>query len=139
MESKSVTVVENASYPTAQINRRPTSKARKGEMLFWLDKHDIWYGFGMTKLELCDLIRMHKPQYEILAIDCLLAGHGHTVTRLPPFHPDLNPIENIWVILKTRIAAKKNVTIKLRDVSQLAEENFAAVTMKEWAADCRHV
>ena len=62
----------------------------------------------MTKLELCDLIRMHKPQYEILAIDCLFAGHGHTVTGLPPFHPDLNSIENIWVSLKTRIVAQKN-------------------------------
>jgi len=39
--------------------------------------------------------------------------------------------------VKTRIAAK-NVTFKLRDVQQLAEQNFAAVTMEEWAAVCRH-
>jgi hypothetical protein len=37
-----------------------------------------------------------------------------------------------------RIAAK-NVTFKLQDVQQLAEQNFAAVTMEEWAAVCRHV
>jgi len=61
----------------------------------------------MTKVELYDLIRMHKTQYETLAIDCLLNEHGQTVTRLLPFHPDLNPIENIWVIFKARIAAKK--------------------------------
>jgi len=41
--------------------------------------------------------------------------------------------------LKTRIAAKKNVSIKLRDFRQLAEENFSAVTMEEWAAVCRQV
>jgi hypothetical protein len=40
--------------------------------------------------------------------------------------------------VKTRIAAK-NVTFKLRDVQQLAEQNFAAVTMGEWADVCRHV
>ena len=40
--------------------------------------------------------------------------------------------------MKTRIAAK-NVTFKLRDVQQLAEQNVAAVTMEEWAAVCRHV
>jgi dipeptidase len=40
--------------------------------------------------------------------------------------------------VKNRVAAK-NVTFKLRDVQQLAEENFAAVTEKEWAAVCRHV
>ena len=40
--------------------------------------------------------------------------------------------------MKTRTVAK-NVTFKLRDVKQLAEQNFAAVTMEEWAAICRHV
>jgi hypothetical protein len=76
----------------------------------------------MTKAELHDLIKLHKPQYETFAIDCLLAKHGHS-DQTTYFHPNLNPIENIWVILKTRIAAK-NVNIKLRDVRQLAEENF---------------
>jgi hypothetical protein len=42
------------------------------------------------------------------------------------------------VIVKTRIAAK-NVTFELRDVQQLAEQNFAAVTTEEWVAVCRHV
>ena len=44
----------------------------------------------------------------------------------------------MWGILKTRIATK-NVTFKLRDVQQLAEQNFAAVTVEEWADVCRHV
>jgi hypothetical protein len=93
----------------------------------------------MTKVvELYDLIKMHKPQYATFAIDGLLAEHGHTVIRLPPYHPDLNPIEQIWGIVKNRVAAK-NVTFKLLDVQQLAEENFAAVTEEEWAGVCRHV
>jgi transposase len=73
-----------------------------------------------------------------LAIDGLLAELGHTMIRLPPYHPDLNPIEKILGIVKNKVAAK-NVTFKLRDVQQLAEENFAAVTEEEWAAVCRHV
>jgi hypothetical protein len=66
----------------------------------------------MTKAELHDLIKLHKPQYETFALECVLARRGHTVIRLPPYHPDLNPIEKIWGIVKTRIAAK-NVTYKL--------------------------
>ena len=58
--------------------------------------------------------------------------------RLPNYHPDWNPIEKIWDIVKTRIAAK-DVTFKQQDVQQLAEQNFAAVAMEEWAAVCRHV
>ena len=138
MESKSVIVVHNASYHKAQLNRHPTCNSRKGEMLFWLDKCGIRYSSDMTKAELYDLIKMHKLQYETFAIDCLLTEHGHTVLRPPPYHPDLNPVEKIWGIVKTRIAAK-NVTFKLRDVQQLAEQHFAAVTMEEWAAVCRHV
>jgi transposase len=83
----------------------------------------------MTKAELYDLIKMHKPQYETSAIDCLLAEHGHAVIRLPPYHTDLNPIEKIRGIVKTRVATK-NITFKLRDVQQLAEQNFAVVTVE---------
>jgi len=46
LESKSVIVVDNASYHNVQLNRHPTSNARKGEMLFWLDKHDDIQGVG---------------------------------------------------------------------------------------------
>ena len=95
LQSKSVIVVDNASYHNIQVNRHPTSNARKGEMLFWLDKHGIQYSSDMTKAELYDLVEMHKPQYETSAIDCLLADHGHTAVRLPPYLPDLNPIEKI--------------------------------------------
>ena len=84
-------------------------------MLFWLDERGICYSSNMTKAELYDLIKKHKLQYETFASDCLLADLGHTVLRLPPYHPDLNPIEQIWGIVKTRIAAK-NVTFKLQDV-----------------------
>ena len=58
--------------------------------------------------------------------------------RLPHYYPNLNPTDKIWSSVKNRIAAK-NVTFKLRDVQQLAEENFSAVTKEEWAAVWRHV
>jgi len=67
--SRSVIVVDNASCHNLQLNRHPTSNARKGEMLFWLDQRGIWYSSDMTKAELYDLIKMHKPQHETFAID----------------------------------------------------------------------
>jgi hypothetical protein len=62
LETKSVIVVDNASYHNVQINRHPPSNARKDEMLSWLDKHGIRYSPDMTIVELYDLIKMHKPQ-----------------------------------------------------------------------------
>ena len=108
LESKSVIVADNAYCHIVQLNRHPTSNARRGEMLFWLDTRGIRYSSDMTKAELYDLIKMRTPQYETSAIDCLLAEHGHTVIGLPSYHPDLNPIEKILGIVKTRIAAKIN-------------------------------
>jgi predicted O-methyltransferase YrrM len=49
LESKSVIVVDSASYHNVQVIRNPTSNARKDEMLFWLDKHSS----DMTKVESC--------------------------------------------------------------------------------------
>jgi hypothetical protein len=40
--------------------------------------------------------------------------------------------------VKNRVAAK-NVTFKLRDVQQLAQETFAVMREEEWAAVCRNV
>ena len=59
LESKSVIVVDNASYHNVQLNRHPTSNARKGEMLSWLDERGIRYNSDITKAELYDLIKMH--------------------------------------------------------------------------------
>jgi hypothetical protein len=64
LESKSVIVVDNVSYHNVQLNRHPTSNAKKNEMLFWLDKRGIQYSSDMTKAELYNLIKMRKLQYE---------------------------------------------------------------------------
>lgn len=138
LESNSVIVVDNASYHNVQTNRPPTTNSKKCDMLSWLETRNVRHRAEMTKVELYDIIKMHKPQYESFAIDGLLAEHGHTVVRLPPYHPDLNPIEQIWGIVKSRVAVK-NVTFKLQDVKLLAEETFADVSVEQWAAVCRHV
>jgi hypothetical protein len=91
-------VVDSALYHNVQINWRPTTNARKSEMLSWFDKHGIWYSSDMTTVEVYDLIKMHKQQYETFVIDGLLAKHAHMVIRLPPYHPDLNPKEKIGVL-----------------------------------------
>jgi hypothetical protein len=49
LRSKSIIVVNSASYHNVQIKWHPTSNVRKGEMLFWLDKHSVWYSYDMVK------------------------------------------------------------------------------------------
>ena len=52
-ESKSVIVLDNASHHNVQLNHHSTSDTRKGEKLFWLDKHGIRYSSDITKAEVC--------------------------------------------------------------------------------------
>jgi transposase len=42
------------------------------------------------------MIKTYKPKYKTFTVDELIAANGHTVLRLPPYHPGLNPIELIW-------------------------------------------
>jgi hypothetical protein len=79
LESKSDTVVDNEFYRNVEFNWHTTSHPRKGEMVFWLDKHGIWYSSDMKKEEMYNLMKMHKLQYETSAIDCF---HNKETTEL---------------------------------------------------------
>jgi hypothetical protein len=68
LESKSVNVVDSESYHNARLNRHPTINARKGEMLFWFDKHGIRYSSDVTKAELYDLIKMNNRNMRLLQL-----------------------------------------------------------------------
>jgi hypothetical protein len=59
----------------------------------------------MKKVEMYDLIKMHKPQNETFTIDRMLADHGQCSGCLPTILIQ-TPIEQIWCTVKTRIAAK---------------------------------
>jgi transposase len=51
-------------------------------------------------------------------------NHGIDVLPFPPHSPDLNPIENLWAVLKRRIDAHNASTI----------EDLRAIISSEWAA-----
>jgi hypothetical protein len=91
----------------------------------------------MCKPELYSLIELRKPRFKSFKIDTLLAEHGHSALRLPPYHPDINPIELIWASVKEYVAIK-NVSFRLDDAMKLAEEKFNIVTKEEWSSRCNN-
>lgn len=99
---------------------------------------NIAFDVKWTKPELHELIKKNKcanPRYKL---DTLLWAHKHNVLRLPPYHPELNTIEELRAIVKNRVGTR-NVTFKLADVENLAREKFASVNVEEWASVCSHV
>ncbi|KAG8234269.1 hypothetical protein J437_LFUL006514, partial [Ladona fulva] len=95
-------VIDNAPYHNVQLNRPPSSNAKKDTMKEWLDSRGLQYSSKETKIEL-----------------------------LPPYHPELNPIDNIWGIMKNWMAVR-NVTFKLEDVKKLVIEKCANICKEEW-------
>lgn len=134
---KSVLVIDNAPYHNVQIEKCPTMCARKEEMREWLRARNIPFTEDMLKIDLYSIIKAHKPQYKIYEIDRIMSAHGHTVLRLPPYHPDLNPIELVWASLKQYVA-QKNVDFTLKTVERLCDEFFESFSNHEWKKRCEH-
>jgi hypothetical protein len=56
--------------------------------------------------------------------------------RLPPYHPEFNPIEKIWAIVKNWVAAR-NTTFKIADVE--GKTKIDSITSETWSQVCGHV
>lgn len=135
---QSVVVMDNAAYHNAQINKVPTSSSRKEELITWLHQNNVLFSETMLKPELLLLVKMAKSDNNRFVVDELLQKHNHTALRLPPYHPDLNPIEMIWSIVKGHVG-KHNVTFKVNDVITLCERKFADMSESDWKPLCDKV
>ncbi|CAH2000273.1 unnamed protein product [Acanthoscelides obtectus] len=91
----------------------------------------------MLKPKLYNLIKLHKPAYKKFVIDQILHDAGHDVLRLPPYHPDLNPIELVWATMKSYVAAR-NVDFKFSTVSKWCDAFFNNFTSEEWKTRWEH-
>lgn len=85
---------------------------------------------------LVEKLREVRPNYIHYNIDDLFVTHGHTVVRLPPYHPTLNPIEEVWGVLKRRVAAE-NVTQSDKDLIALISKHFAETNASLWYNCCQ--
>lgn len=138
LPEKSVLVIDNAPYHNVQSKKCPTSASTKSNMQEWLRSNRIPFDDSMLKVQLLQLISLHKPRNKEYVIDSLLQQHGHTVLRLPPYHPELNPIELIWAEVKNWVATN-NTTFTIEDVKQLTVQKFGEITRESWQKKCDHV
>ncbi len=70
-------------------------------------------------------------------IDEIAARHGHEILRTPPYHPELQPIEICWGVVKNHIA--RNCDFTMANLMVQLEDAFSSVTAKTCSRIIRKV
>lgn len=76
------------------------------------------------------------PIHKLDEIEEVLDAAGVSLLFLPPYSPDLNPIENCWSKVKTRLRALKPRT--LPDLLDALETAFASISTSDLLGWFRH-
>lgn len=108
----SLIIMDNAQYHnTFTEDSFPTSKTCKEELRCWLDNNRIPWTEDMLKPELSDLCKRFAaaPKFKL---DQIAEAAGHKILRTPQYHPELQPIEICWAIVKNFMAAHCDYTMK---------------------------
>ena len=79
------------------------------------------------KAELVEILNkiVPKPTY---ALDEIAAKHGHDILRTPPYHPELQPIETCWAVVKNQVARTCDFT--MANLIVQLEDAFDSVSAK---------
>lgn len=108
-------------------------KAKKADLKEWLKKFDVLYKVNALKKDLQEIALEYwdppETEIEILAKEDGIRrfNYPHRVLYLPPYHPEYNPIEMGWSIVKGEIAKRPKYNLALLLKEELPKA-FAKVT-----------
>lgn len=124
----SLIIMDNASYHnTLAKNSAPTASCKKEAIGEWLGKNNIPLSDDCLKAEMIEVLNKIAPA-PTYAIDEIAKKYGHEVLRTPPYHPELQPIETCWAVVKNAIARACDFTMA-NLIIQL-DKSFEKVTDK---------
>ncbi|VVC27951.1 Ribonuclease H-like domain,Winged helix-turn-helix DNA-binding domain [Cinara cedri] len=131
LKENCVIVMDNASYHSVKVEKIPTSTTPKNDIIKWVEGKGEVLDQPMVIPELLEIVKRIKPLYDKYIIDELAKEYGRTILRLPPYHCELNPIEQAWSSVKNYVE-QNNTTYKLADVKVLLEEGINLVNSEMW-------
>jgi transposase len=129
---ESIVILDNAKYHNVIAEDSfPSGSSSKEELRSWLTRNKYPWRADMLKAELFELCARLAPAPEY-RLDKLAARHGITILRTPPYHPELQPIETCWAVVKNHMANNCDFTMSgLRNRLPEAFEKVTARTCQE--------
>jgi len=107
----SLIIMDNAAYHNVLSPvSAPTPSCKKKRIRSWLEKNNFPMKEDCLKAELVDILAKVGPQ-PTYTLDEIANKKGHEILRTPPYHPELQPIETCWGILKNEIARNCDFTM----------------------------
>ena len=108
---ESIVILDNARYHNVLEDDVIQNKSSKKEQLcHWLIRNGYPCRDDMLKSELLELCTRLAPTVEY-KLDQLAAEHGISILRTPPYHPELQPIETCWAVVKNHMADNCDFTM----------------------------
>jgi len=136
----SIIVMDNASYHNILTEcSAPTPTCSKERIHDWLNKNKIPCAKDCLKVELAEILRKVAPE-PTYKIDIIAKGEGHKILRTPPYHPELQPIEKCWAVVKNEVSRHCDFTLEnLRIQLDTAFEKVTAQTCKKIIEKIRNI
>lgn len=124
----SLIILDNARYHNVFAEGAfPVPATRKEALCDWLERNGIPWTTDMLKPELYELCKRLAPIPEY-KLNQIAEAAGHSILRTPQYHPELQPIETCWGVVKNQMATHCDFTMKnFREQLPLA---FAKVTSR---------
>ncbi len=124
----SLIIMDNAPYHnTLSEHSPPTPLCSKKRIMEWLEQNKIYCRDDCLKPELVEILKKMATE-SLYAIDEIARYNGHEVIRTPPYHPELQPIENCWGVVKNHVARNCNFT--MNNLIEQLDSGFDKVTAK---------
>lgn len=124
----SIIVMDNASCHNVLAEySAPVPASSKERICAWLENNKIPCKEDCLKVELIEILKKIAPE-PIYEVDEIARKHGHEVIRTPPYHPELQPIEICWGLVKNEVA--RNCDFTMDNLNIQLEKAFEKVTAK---------
>ena len=123
---KSLIILDNARYHNVYSdNFFPNKSSSKEQLRRWLTRNSHLWREDMLKSELMESCTRFAPVPEY-QLDILAAEHKVSILRTPPYHPELQPIETCWAVVKNYMA--NNCDFTMKGLRERLPKGFAKVT-----------